>query len=53
MKNRLEDMQAIQMEKSKEIEKKEPLPLDPEGVALAGEKRFTFDIVNTPVDPLR
>lgn len=53
MKNRLEAIQAIQAEKAKEISKKEPLPLDPEGIALAEEKRFTFDIVNTPVDPLR
>ena len=39
--------------KVKDIEKKKLQPLDPEGQALAEHKRFTFDIVNTPVDPLR
>lgn len=46
-------MDEIQREKIKEIEKKDLQPLDPEGQALAEHKRFTFDIVNTPVDPLR
>ena len=44
---------AIQNQKAKEIEEKEPHPLDPEGVRMAEHKRFTFDIINTPVDPLR
>lgn len=46
-------MDDIQREKTREIEKKEMMPLDPEGERLAEHKRFTFDIVNTPVDPLR
>ena len=43
----------IQRDKASELEKKEIQPLDPEGIKLAEHKRFTFDIVNTPVDPLR
>ena len=46
-------MDEIQREKIKDIEKEELQPLNPEGEALAEHKRFTFDIVNTPVDPLR
>ena len=46
-------MNAIQSQKSKEIATKELQPLDPEGRTLAEHKRFTFDIVNTPTDPLR
>ena len=46
-------MNAIQTQKSKEIAAKELQPLDPEGRELAEHKRFTFDIINTPVDPLR
>jgi len=44
---------AIQKVKAKEIESKVLQPLDPEGKRLAEHKRFTFDIINTPVDPLR
>ena len=43
----------IQKEKSREMEEKDLMPLDPEGVRVAEHKRFTFDIVETPVDPLR
>lgn len=46
-------MNAIQTEKAKELKKKELQPLNPEGIALAQHKRFTFDIVDIPVDPLR
>lgn len=53
MSERLESMIAIINEKSKEIETKEQQPLDGEGIAMAEHKRFTFDIVDTPVDPLR
>lgn len=49
----LEVMAAIQDEKEREIEAAEQLPLDAEGVALTEHKRFTFDIIDTPVDPLR
>ena len=44
---------AIQDQKAKDLAGKAPHPLDPEGEALAEHKRFTFDIVATPVDPLR
>ena len=50
---RLDDMATILSEKAKDIEKKETPALDPEGKALAEHKRFTFDIIDTPVDPLR
>ena len=53
MNERLKCMTAIINEKSKEIKKKEQQPLDGEGITMAEHKRFTFDIVDTPVDPLR
>lgn len=46
-------MAEIQAEKSDEIGKEEMHPLDAEGKALAEHKRFSFDIIDTPVDPLR
>lgn len=49
----LETMTAIQAEKAREIEERGQLPLDDEGTRLAEHKRFTFDVVDTPVDPLR
>ena len=49
----LNTMASIQSEKAKELEQQELHPLDPEGIALAEHKRFTFDIIDTPVDPLR
>lgn len=52
MKN-IDTMATIQEEKAKDIGHQETQPLDPEGVALAEHKRFTFDIIDTPVDPLR
>ena len=53
MEKRLEEMSAIMEEKGKEINGKQLPPLDPEGKTLAQHKRETFDIVDTPVDPLR
>lgn len=53
MSRELETMAAIQAEKAKDIDTQEQQPLDAEGVALAEHKRFTFDIIETPVDPLR
>lgn len=53
MEKRLEEMAAIQEEKNREISGKQLPPLDPEGKTLAQHKRETFDIVDTPVDPLR
>lgn len=46
-------MDTIQKEKAKEIAVQELQPLDEEGKALAEHKRFTFDVVDTPTDPLR
>ena len=46
-------MNVIQEEKEREINQEELQPLDAEGTALAEHKRFTFDIVDTPTDPLR
>lgn len=48
-------MAQIQNEKIKEIEAQEQKPLDPEGKALAEEKRKTFDLPTNAVkvDPLR
>ena len=43
----------IQNQKVMEMEDKELHPLDDEGVAMAEHKRFTFDLVDTPTDPLR
>lgn len=51
----LDTMAAIQAEKLKEIAAQEAPPLDPEGKALAEEKRKTFDLPTNAVkvDPLR
>lgn len=49
----LKEMETIQNQKAKDIVKEELHPLNPEGGALAEHKRFTFDIIDTPVDPLR
>ena len=53
MSNDLNTIVTIQNEAEKEHELNAPLPLDAEGQALAEHKRFTFDVVETPVDPLR
>ena len=50
---RLEEMQSIMAEKDRELKGKQLPPLDPEGEELARHKRETFDIVDTPIDPLR
>lgn len=51
----LDTMAAIQAEKLKEIAAEAQQPLDPEGKALAEEKRKTFDLPTNAVkvDPLR
>ena len=51
----LDTMAAIQAEKLKEIAAEPPQPLDPEGQALAEDKRKTFDLPTNAVkvDPLR
>ena len=53
MEKRLEEMSAIMNEKGKEINDKALPPLDQEGKEVAKHKRETFDIIDTPVDPLR
>lgn len=49
----IDTIDAIQATKAKELAGRELPPLDPEHEALAEHKRFTFDIVATPTDPLR
>ncbi len=49
----LNTIDNIQNQKEKDIGKQGILPLDGEGRKLAEGKRFTFDIVEIPVDPLR
>lgn len=51
MDKKLKEMTDIMREKDKAS--KQLPPLDPEGVRLTEHKRFSFDIVETPVDPLR
>lgn len=48
-------MAAIQEEKSRETGETAPMPLDPEGQAVAEEKRKAFDLPTNAVkvDPLR
>lgn len=49
-------MAHIQAEKEKEIDRElngQPLTLNAENNTLAEGKRFIFDIIDTPVDPLR
>ncbi len=53
MKKEFEELVKIQSQKSKDIEDDGLQPLDAEGRVLAEHKRFTFDIIDTPVDPLR
>lgn len=53
MERSLKVMSTILSEKEKEIEREEMQELDPEGKAMSEHKRFTFDIIDTPVDPLR
>ena len=52
MDKRLKEMSQIMEAENRAMGGKLP-PLNPEGEALAEHKRFTFDIVETPVDPLR
>lgn len=53
MDKRLAEMDKIMRQKDKDIDRHGVHPLNPEGIALAEDKRFTFDIIQTPVDPLR
>lgn len=51
----LDTMATIQTEKVREVNAQTPPPLDSEGIALAEEKRKTFDLPTNAVkvDPLR
>ena len=49
----LDVMTNIQNQKALDIRGKELQPLDAEGVTLAEHKRYTFDIIDLPTDPLR
>lgn len=51
--NDLDIMEAIMNEKDKEITTTGPAPMDAETKALAEGKRFTFDVIAVPTDPLR
>lgn len=51
--NRLETMTLIQEEKAREIGGVQQPALDAETKKLAEHKRFTFDVIETPSDPLR
>lgn len=44
---------TIQNQKEKDIAKRGQPVLDPEGIKVAEEKRYTIDIVDAPIDPLR
>ena len=49
----IETMVKIQEQKEKDIAAHELQPLDPEGREMSEHKRFTFDVVDVPTDPLR
>lgn len=49
----LEIMNQIIAQKDADISACGQPALDAETRALAGEKRFTFDVISIPVDPLR
>lgn len=49
----LDVMTNIQSQKSKDMRGNEPHPLDAEGIKMAEHKRYTFDIIDLPTDPLR
>ena len=53
MEKRLEEMSQIMEEKNREINSKQLPALDTEGKEVAKHKRETFDIIDTPIDPLR
>lgn len=49
----LEVMESIQSQKTLDEKAKDLQPLDAEGKKMSEHKRFTFDIVDIPSDPLR
>lgn len=44
---------TIQKEKEKDIARERAHDMDNEGKTMAEHKRFTFDLVDVPSDPLR
>ena len=53
MTRELDIMAAIQEEKSRDIERDGQPRMDEETKRLAEHKRFTFDVIDVPTDPLR
>lgn len=51
--NNLDIMEKIMNEKDKEITANGPAQMNAETKALAEGKRFTFDVIAVPTDPLR
>lgn len=49
----LKVMGQIMDQKDREISAAQLQPMDAEGIEMAKHKRFTIDMVGTPVDPLR
>ena len=49
----LDIMTDIINQKEKDIEATELQPMDPEGKKMGEHKRFTFDVLTVPTDPLR
>lgn len=49
----LKVMGQIMDQKDREISAARLQPMDAEGIEMAKHKRFTIDMVGTPVDPLR
>lgn len=52
-KRELDVMAAIQEQKSRDIEREGQPEMDAETKKLAEHKRFTFDVIDIPTDPLR
>lgn len=46
-------MEAIMAQKERDIGRDGQPALDPEVETVAEHKRYTFDVIDTPVDPLR
>lgn len=53
MKPDIQTISVIQEEKQHDVNAAQLPPIDSEIRELAEGKRFTFDVINTPVDPLR
>ena len=49
----LDIMRTIIDQKEQDIEAEELQPMDPEGKKMGEHKRFTFDVLTVPTDPLR